>query len=192
MAKMTEYTADVSQGREELLDGKTVARVRTIEVKDQRGETVRQLKAADNDEDVRAKLRAAGYTVKDWPGGTAPATLTRGRGRMPAGRLWALVIMALLMAAGVINIIKDRADPADFSRDDAVAACKQRVPEELPSEYNRFAFAVPDVTGEGLRWNVVGTVRAEASATSATYRYGCQVEFTSKTNYRADVQVSRG
>ena len=58
MAKTTKYTAEVSEGRDELLDGKTIARLRTIAVKNQRGETVRELKAADNDEDVRAKLRA--------------------------------------------------------------------------------------------------------------------------------------
>ena len=85
MAKTTKYTAEVSEGRDELLDGKTIARLRTIAVKNQRGETVRELKAADNDEDVRAKLRAAGYTLKDWAGGTTPATLERGRNPLVAG-----------------------------------------------------------------------------------------------------------
>ena len=103
MAKTTKYTAEVSEGRDELLDGKTIARLRTIAVKNQRGETVRELKAADNDEDVRAKLRAAGYTLKDWAGGTTPATLERGRNPLVAGCLWPLVAVMALLAWAIFS-----------------------------------------------------------------------------------------
>ena len=87
MAKTTKYTAEVSEGRDELLDGKTIARLRTIAVKNQRGETVRELKAADNDEDVRAKLRDAGARMRDLArrGGTAARGEARRGNRSGSG-----------------------------------------------------------------------------------------------------------
>ena len=189
MAKTTKYTAEVSEGRDELLDGKTIARLRTIAVKNQRGETVRELKAADNDEDVRAKLRAAGYTHKDWAGGTTPATLERGRNPLVAGCLWPLVAVMALLAWAIFSAFSN-ASPDEPEEWDAKIACQTLVKEKLRAP-STAKFSRETASGGPKAWTVTGAVEAEnALGGTVGHRYSCSVTFTGDDEYRGTATIT--
>ena len=194
MLRTKQFTATVSAAREELVSETAgVARLRTVEVRDAQGNTVRQIKAADDDADVRTKLAAAGYTVTSWAGGTADATVTRKPGCLTYG--CAGVVAFLLLSALVIggSWFASRPDPAQFSSADAIEACHQRVADETTRGASVFFMGKDGVSGGGLDWTVAGVARAKDAAGNVVSerRYTCDLTFTSKQkNFKADVSFS--
>ena len=188
MAKGAQFTAEVSEGREELLDGGTVARIRTVEIKDRKGAVVRRLKAADNDEDVRAKLQAAGYPVEEWAGGDAPATVIQVRNPLISGCLWfAVVAVALVVWAVVATMTNPARD--DHEEWDAKIACEGLVKEQLRAP-STAKFSNETATGGPDSWTVTGLVEAQnAFGGTVGHRYSCSVTFTGEDEYRGNATI---
>lgn len=194
MFRTKQYTATVSEAREELVSETAgVARLRTIEVRDAKGNMVRQVKAADDDTDVRAKLAAAGYPIASWAGGTTDATVTRKPGCLAYG--CAVVLAFLILAALAIggSWLASRPDPSHFSSADAVEACHQRVADKTTRGDSVFFMGKDGVSGGGLDWTVTGVARAKDDAGNivSERRYTCDLTFTSKQkNFSADISFS--
>lgn len=192
MAKKKTYTATVSEAREELLDGNAgVARLRVIEVKDDKDQVVRTTKAADSDDDVRAKLAAAGYPVKTWDGGTADAVVERKRTDMEKGCLGCLVLpVALFVLVFVAFLIPKDDAPAEHDAVEAEILCEGLVKEKLRAP-STAKFSQQDTAGSGTGWSSNGVVDAEnAFGGTVSGRYTCSITFTGEDEYRGTANIT--
>lgn len=190
MAKKT-YVATVSEAREELLEGNAgVARLRAIEVKDGKGQVVRRAKAADSDEDVRAKLAAAGYPIVAWEGGASDAIVERKRTDFEKGCLGCLAVPVAVFVGLLLLFMFTKDDAPEHDAVEAEVLCEGLVKEKLRAP-STAKFSQQDTSGSGTQWSSRGVVEAEnAFGGTVSGRYTCSITFTGDDEYRGSASIT--
>ncbi|VXA93668.1 hypothetical protein [Citricoccus sp. K5] len=193
------FTATVLPLREELVDndGKpSTISYRPILIEDSSGKEVRKdLRAADNREDIEAKIDGAGYKVDRWDGDVALLSYKPmdGAQKTLVGCFAAFMVGLLLLLGGCMALMNGA-----FSDDDsdepheglAIVSCERLVKDKLKAP-STAKFSGQSATGSGNSWTSTGTVESQNSfGAMVANRYTCSVKFDSDGTYTGTASVT--
>lgn len=182
------FTAKVLPMREELIDkdgAPSMVQYRPILIEDSAGKTLRDdLRAADNREDMEAKISGAGFIVERWDGDGALLVhkpMTGGQKTL-VGCFGTFMVGLLLLLGGCMVAMNTSGDDEP---DEALAivACENIVRDQQKAP-STAEFSSQSASGAGSSWTSTGTVRSENSfGGTVANDYTCSVTFSADETY---------
>lgn len=193
MADKVQYRAIVGPAVEKLIEtdgNQGLIWLRKISIQTDAGEDFRELEAADNPDDVEAKIGGAGFTIDRWEGETAflsksPMSSTS---KITLGCIWSAVILFVLLLGGCVALMSGAGDD-DPDKYDARVSCHTLVKEKLMAPATA-KFSNEVESGSGSSWTASGTVEAQNSfGGTVGHSYRCTIDFNSDDSYTGTATV---
>jgi hypothetical protein len=195
MGSKVNHRAIVAPAVEKLVggeDAQNVVRLRKIQITTDAGKEVRSLEAADNQDDIEAKIKDAGFMIDHWEGATAfltQAPMSTG-GKVGMGCAAAVVLVFVLLLGGCVALMNGAGDKEPDGVD-ARVNCQTLVKEKLKAP-STAKFSNETETGSGKSWTASGTVESQNSfGGMVANSYSCTIRFTGDDSYTGTAAIQQ-